>query len=539
MDRALASGDFHKQHAVIAAAWLSRDELDIDQLAKIHALGQDDDEEDEKEPTEEQKTLAYAAWDYIRDSRDPKALSFVKKHEPDWLAREANQSSDPRATEIFSMVEMANGGTRGVRSLVVLPDRVRATETSRGGRAGSCTISLEKVATLRNYVSTYHADELPELEWGMADGTSYYFNHATAEGMKSVYMSNPPSDRNSLKAIQEEGEWKSGRGLVYYCELMRHFDEVFKGLTMDYGYGPGTEILSPKEEGEARSVWKKDDEIRVLVSRPGEWRIFSVPYGRLLDAAERPPGFLVPLSNDEERPGLNFTELQKPWLHLSGETMILSGRHQDKKGLWRYVKNKEPELIAEGEFSGELVSPDGRWCVAAKSANGRGWAEPNTMVRIQLSTKEVFPIGLPAAEEFGAVTFLGAHGKFLIRRSRDYFPGDTKVGPEIPEYHLLDPASGKLEKAEDEADFRPLRNEELRPLQPTGEDFKVWAVDPTLGSPGIVVGKYDLKAFKFTPVRKIEGIDFESSAMWVDETEGMIYAAANGDLVKIPLEEGR
>ena len=46
---------------------------------------------------------------------------------------------------------------------------------------------------------------------------------------------------------------------------------------------------------------------------------------------------------------------------------------------------------------------------------------------------------------------------------------------------------------------------------------------------------YDTKAFSFKQVANIEGLDIRSTAMWVDEAEGIVYAAVNGDLLKVPL----
>jgi hypothetical protein len=47
--------------------------------------------------------------------------------------------------------------------------------------------------------------------------------------------------------------------------------------------------------------------------------------------------------------------------------------------------------------------------------------------------------------------------------------------------------------------------------------------------------RYDTKNFTRQVVKTIQGICFDSMDMWVDEAGGMIYAAANGDLVRVPL----
>lgn len=538
MDKALAAGEFSKQIAVIAAARITEDPLDIDRLAEIYQRG-DADDDDEKEPTDEGQELGDAAWSYLRDREDPKAASFVKNHRADPLDHVFGVEEVLRkrklpyrgASEIFTLAEMSNGATRSCWYLIVHADQVLAVRSSRSGRVGTCTITPEKIEGLRNYVATYRADELPPLKWDMQDGVSYDYRHATRDGERSVFMSNPPTSRQGVLYMMEGDDNKFSKGVVLYCNLLRHFEELFGSLTLDYGYGPGIEILSTREEAIARTVWKRDTDIRVLIDETSQWRTFSSPHGRLLEEAGRPPGFLFPASHDERYPGMEIAELRRPWLHRSGEGMIRNGKHHDKNGLWRYSLGKDPELVSEGKFAGEVVSSDGRWCVAVKIATG----EPDTMVRINLETKEVLPLALEAADHFSVITFENSHGKFLIEGRRD---SDGKAGPENPEFHLMDPASGKLEEVRGE--FDPLRDEDLRPLQAGNEPFMVWAADVREMSGSetsrTVVGKYDTKAFKFTPVKEIEGISFRSSSMWVDEAEGMIYAAAGGDLVKIPME---
>ena len=75
-----------------------------------------------------------------------------------------------------------------------------------------------------------------------------------------------------------------------------------------------------------------------------------------------------------------------PWQVRAGDGSVHSGSFNDVKGLWLCRPDRKPVLIAKGEYAGELVTPDGKWCVAAKSA-GNGWADPNGAVRINLATK--------------------------------------------------------------------------------------------------------------------------------------------------------
>lgn len=76
-------------------------------------------------------------------------------------------------------------------------------------------------------------------------------------------------------------------------------------------------------------------------------------------------------------------------------------------------------------------------------------------------------------------------------------------------------------------------------MQATGEVDVFWAADSGIdreGRHGTVVGRYNSKHFSFEPVRKIYGIIFDDKSMWIDEKGGVIYAAVNQDLVRIPLK---
>jgi hypothetical protein len=222
----------------------------------------------------------------------------------------------------------------------------------------------------------------------------------------------------------------------------------------------------------------------------------------------------------------------------AGDAVLRVGKFGETEGMWLFRKGEAPQLIATGTFSGAQVSPDGKWCVAAKAAEGRYWDEPNGVVRVNLSTHQMIPVPLKNADSFYVVTYLSTKGGFLLRRQRDSFPtsGKPPVGPERAEYHLLDAASGALERIK--GDFEGLEKQRFRLLQPAAKPGCVWMArywSKDVSQIGTIVGIYDMNTFKFQEIRKLDHLAFDSMEMWVDEDAGCFYAVVNGDLVRVRL----
>jgi hypothetical protein len=110
-----------------------------------------------------------------------------------------------------------------------------------------------------------------------------------------------------------------------------------------------------------------------------------------------------------------------------------------------------------------------------------------------------------------------------------------KKDDEPESYCLLDPETGQLESVQGE--FRPLLQITYRHLQSTGKEGEAWAAIPGKNSSCMDVGRYDIKNFSFTPIVTLPAIQFDSMDMWVDESEGGFYVAANGCLLWIPFSE--
>lgn len=208
----------------------------------------------------------------------------------------------------------------------------------------------------------------------------------------------------------------------------------------------------------------------------------------------------------------------------------------DEDGLWLCKKGSNPVLIHEGNYASPIVIPESNWMVAAKT-NG-DWSVPNDIVRINLKSKEEYVVNIPPADNFEPIAYLPAHQKVLLYRVRDQETyGDRKpVGPEKPEYSLLDAATG--ETAIVQGEFRPLFDQTYRPLQSTGNPDEFWAAINTPAQSTTTVGRYNAKDFTFKTECAFSNILFSSMDMWVDEQAGKIYIVVNNDLLQFPLNKG-
>jgi hypothetical protein len=133
------------------------------------------------------------------------------------------------------------------------------------------------------------------------------------------------------------------------------------------------------------------------------------------------------------------------------------------------------------------------------------------------------------------VAYVSAHRKILLLREHasETVAGKNPVGPEKPEFRLLDPATGASEIVSGE--FEPFLSQSIRPLQPSGRPNEVWAARFNADSGASEIGRYDAKAFEFRTALSLPSMRFDSVQMWVDEAEAMIYVAYNGHLLRMAL----
>lgn len=541
----LAAKDQPAWTALLEAARLAKEPLDFKRVAELMVMDDYDD--------------SGSARNYLQSREEPEARNLVNRfdasEDPNSLA-----SWDPqlgrfgRAGEIaeflknhhafvdvpkdiISLQSISNGSSHDQWHVVIGNQSAWVVHEFRGGRIGVGRIDPETVAQIRAFLTTYQVDELESLvRPEIADGVCFSYLHASAAGIRTLYIENPPSEIPSSAPLATMDRGAYSRGMVIYGQWVDLIRTTVDSAELKLTYTNGAQIVVANEVEEAVTVWARGKDLRILTGEGAgaKWLAVDPANGAIRGPAEEPAECPVIKENKDSAhvPKPSWFESRKSYTR-AGDGYLYVGKIDEVEGIWRYLKNEEPKLIAKGTFLEPLATADGKWCVVAKTADGKAWDAPNSVVRIDLTSLQLLPVALEAADEFNVRTYLPGKGKFLLERSRGWASaGEPGTGPESPEFHLLDAASGALERVE--GDFEGLENQSLRPLQIAQQAGSVWMARPDGNSTH--VGRYDLGTFQFEAIREIKGLTFQSTEMWVDAEANSIYAVVNGDLIRLPLQ---
>lgn len=449
--------------------------------------------------------------------------------------------------EILALLSAGYWGDAGQVWIEISADKATLVNDQGGQRFRTRELTAAELAELRAYVSQNQIDDLPPLNLPVDDGIQYEYIHLSADGGRRVFMNNPGI--YTLHAYEHGGEPppEDQNDSVYVC-LVKLFQKLVADkskLSVAYRMADqvkGLKIVIPREQHTIQAVMAQGDVLianeAVPQSRQGRWMIVRDGQPALGNAVGGPAlrlhdaGFTEQLAIDDHSPSTSWRTAA-----AGGQLRATSRKMDHVEGLWICSENQEPRLIAEGSFSAPVASLDGAWTVMSRML-GSSWLEPNDMVRVNLATGGVIRVDLAPADDCNPVTRLPS-GKILVKRVRnEQAPGiEPEAGPEKPEYHLLDPATGAMERVTGE--FRPLEHETWRPLQPTGEPDVVWAALPQLSihdnTWSTTFGRYDLRRFAFTKLMDIPGLYFTSMECWTDAEKQVVFLAINGDLLSFPL----
>jgi hypothetical protein len=346
---------------------------------------------------------------------------------------------------------------------------------------------------------------------------------------------------------------------------------------------PGLELLFARDDLEAQTVWKQGADLRLAVSNAVIRDKVEEEISKLEESDEdedtndenepnvitglpEAPATLSPAERMRERrqyesyawhsvengmlgapvaqpAGVEFIPVrdafeiqpdQQQWKARTNAAEIRA----NSTGIYRVAGAKITKLAA-GEYSLPVVSPNGRWVVLNKINEDEG----PSVVRFNLATKREFKINYDGYGMLSPKCYIPAVGKFLL--AADYYEeeyeasdNEDEQGPAADDetahrYYLLDAETGALTPAY--GVFRPLVHQTFRPLQPAGKPNQFWAAIPNGDKHETVIGVYDARTFKFTPVRTLPKIIFKSMDMWVDASEGKVYFVYNGHLLRVPL----
>jgi hypothetical protein len=454
--------------------------------------------------------------------------------------------------EIIAWIQHADRS----RVFRIYPDKTIYTAYEDSAHFRERTITPAELSSFKQFLATK----------GIADlGPQFGFCHHNC--MQAQYLS---VTKEKGRRVYTES------GFNRWTEVLEQFDQFSRspGAKIHYNLEKeirGLEVLYADGPLSVKDVWKRGDEIRVFVERleteeeyraqlrssdsddddeiePIErwrrkvarqkslvsWRVYSHNNAgavtaqpeiySTIDESKFPP-------DEGDDSSISSYGVQK----LTSDSIIIA-RHTG--GLWKQVAGSKAVRVSDGSYGSPIVTPDGKWVVLAKAEGN--WAEPNYVVRFSLQTGREFRVNVDPADNLLPITFVEAHGKVLLWRSKDtvYWGNSNKsVGPDRPEYYLLDAATGDTRLISGE--FQPLHQVDQRFLQRTGKPNEFWAAIPDEPAKQTRVGRYNLKDFTFKPTLTIPHISFNSMSMWVDEGSNKIYFVYRGQLLRLPFDASK
>jgi hypothetical protein len=485
-----------------------------------------------------------------RQSFDPGHHSFRDFNNLEDQLRDEIKTSSER-TQIVALLSAGYWGNAG--QIIVRADatgaEIRFVEDT--SRYYTRKLTNDEWNQLQLFIRDNHVEELGPLNLAAWDGMQYEYVHVNQDGGRRVFMNNPGA---------------GGSGGSAYDRLCKEFWDLLGTSHLDLHYRmadkiPGFEVLVADNRFFALRPWKQGTDLRLTVypnersggafANNGAWHIEGetlLPkeptWVALRDSGLNvvdPPGYFPKDDPDGVVPAKIETERKERgnnsevWPLTQGGRTYRLAELNDKSGLWQFTKGREPKLIIEGEFLWPVITPDGKWALLAGCKDT--WAQPNFVIRVDLGTGKSFRLDIPDADKIKPLTYVSARGAVLVVRYQEtaHSDGRKPVGPESPEFWLVDAPTGKGEIAHGE--FSPLEDIGARPLQDTNSPGRSWAAIYLNADAATAIGLYSAADFSFTTLLRIPGLAFSSDQMWVDNSERKIYISYRGQLLRINMPE--
>ncbi len=250
------------------------------------------------------------------------------------------------------------------------------------------------------------------------------------------------------------------------------------------------------------------------------WR--NLKDGQPGDYVGQPPGFEIIPRKDN----LAVQSNGEKWKSRAGNVEIRT----NGEGIYR-IKGNQTVKLQEGFYHSPIITPDGRWAVAAKLVDN---SDNQLLVRINVQTGKETLIKVGENINFvRPIIFLSSQNKVLIAVGGHYDDEKERMTDGI--FQLLDVETGTMQPVKGEV--RPFVQQTFRPLQTNGKPDEFWAAIPAEGKEATEVGVYNTKNLTFTPLLKIPRIVFDSMDLWVDEPGNKIYFVHQGQLLALPLKK--
>ncbi len=310
---------------------------------------------------------------------------------------------------------------------------------------------------------------------------------------------------------------------------------------------PGLEVLYSNAKQQLLMVAQEGKELRVLIgdysaSRqrnkeqfPYDWRSFDA--GQLGGIVSPPTAMAEYFEAAKSLGSIELLTSASDYLVaqiLPKQKVVYAAMaFGGEPGIWKTTFSGERIKVREGNYLGAVVTPDEKWLVTTKMAmDVQPNAEPHattTLVRLNLQSGEEFPVALPVGMQLWARAFVPARQQILLSDQAPFRHAPTGKS------FLLDPATGKLQSIKGE--LRPLLQNAVRPLQPTGKPNEVWTSLYDETKRATLIGRYHLATFTFVSALELPGFGAQITELHVDEAAGKVYFVHDGNLLRVALSK--
>lgn len=332
-------------------------------------------------------------------------------------------------------------------------------------------------------------------------------------------------------ALHVETVWKDGDDLrvaVSEAAVRKKVNEEIEDAAAGDGDG------RTEAAGETDAVEATPDEISAKLRRKRQYEGYSwrrVVNGTDAGFATQPAGVeFIPI-----RDGMPAQPTIEQWRARLGG---VEWRSNDD-GIYK-VSGGRAVRVKEGSFGTPLVTPNGRWCIAAFSPDDESGAE--SVARVNLVNGRMDMIdGLEGYRRYDPAAYLANINRVLLVPDYQYYQGyevpvdendSTPADPDPSELKLLNPDTGAVQEVVGEV--RPLAQQTFRPLQKAAVPGTFWAAMPDMEKNQTAVGLYDQRTFSFRTMLTVPKIAFNSMSMWLDEANSAVYFVYRGHLLKLP-----
>lgn len=550
----LIGKDVKAQQALLVSARYVRDKLSVMEIA----------------PLLSNPILTNAAENYleIENSRAARELIWSRHPNQAWIVGEAGGEDEELDARFMSRKErekklqeevLKGGGVESIFAYLSHPNAAMPAIIVRV-KQEEAELSLlnvkgyqkKRLLTNSEFKELKYLTAQPEIEDLRPE--SYGFrNSRTGQYVGEYLRLNKESSRrillNDLKRAPKKDatSYEQLAGLFYSLSRTGDFkirydiEDKIKGIEVIYA-NEKRPILGVGMENKELRVYLRNTENPATATDPEnqlQWHVFE--QGQL-GSTTTPPTHLT------ESYEL-YDELDKLWPNGRRGLRYLSvipSRHttyltkdepDDEAGIYKLTNGTQLEKILSGNFFGLEVTPDEQWLIACKRTlaperapfREQETTSPYHLVRLNLKTKQEFPIKLPVG-----VNMLYPHthlpGSSLIFLTEPF----SRENISNQKSFWLDAYTGRLQPAT--GDLRPLLYKTFIPFQPAATPKSYWVAFTDERKNIGYFGLYNVDNFTFKPRFELPNLQIASTSLWADEASGYVYLTHEGNLLRLPLK---